>query len=154
MNGAREKVASLRGSDLVSLHASGNCPDPARLTGVLDGEVLTGSLALPGVKALGLWRGKAFEEAQAGSATGAGRNRLGIGPAEIRRYRFTARCGRSAFGDRDVLLLDHDQQGNPSWVRKFHDELVEVDDGLYLATSHHRHGDGYRFLAWFALASD
>lgn len=128
-------------------------PDPGQLRGVLDGAVLTGQLAAPGVKALRAWRGKAFDPPTGASKTVSGVNRLGVGPMEFRRFRFTARVGQSSFADRAVVLLDHDQDGNPAWVRRFHDELVEVADGLYLATSHHRAGDRYRFLAYFALAS-
>ena len=76
----------------------------------------------------------------------------GLGPLEIQRYRFTARTGRSLFSDRDVLLLDHDRPENPSYVRRFHDELVELEAGLYLATSHHRSGVDLRYLCHFALA--
>ena len=47
-------------------------------------------------------------------------------------------------------LIDH--ASNPPYVRRFHDELVEIEDGLYLATSHHRNGDDLRYLCHFALA--
>lgn len=67
-------------------------------------------------------------------------------------FRFTLKVQRSAFSERDVVLVDHDHAGNQGWVRRFHDELVRVDDGLYLSTSHLRRDDGLRFAAWFALA--
>jgi len=81
-----------------------------------------------------------------------GLNRLGFGPLETRRYSFTARLARSLFGDREVIFLDHDIPSNPSRVRRFHDELVRIEDGLYLATSYYRHGDDLRYLCHFALA--
>ena len=81
-----------------------------------------------------------------------GLNRLGVGPMEIRRYRFTARVARSLFSDRDVIFLDHDDPGNPASVRRFHDELVAIEEGLYLATSHYRTGERLRYLCHFALA--
>jgi hypothetical protein len=133
------------------LHSAGSCPDAAALTGVLDGAVLTVSLAAPGVRGLRLWRGKVFDDRTSGVASGL--NRLGAGPWETRRYRFTARRAQSLFSERDVLFLDHDRSDNPSYIRRFHDELVHVADGLYLATSHYRVGGGLRLLAYFALWS-
>lgn len=144
------RLRALRGRDLEALHLSGQCPDPDELGGLMGGAVLTGKLALPGIRSLRVWRGKAFD--RRGGEIG-GLNRLGLGPIETRRYRFVVRRGTSRFADRDVLLLDHDHPGNPDWIRRFHDELVRVEPGLFLATSHHRYGDGLRFLAHFALAA-
>ena len=82
-------MAVLRGADLRALHANGTTPDPMELTGVIDGAVLTGQLGLPIVRGLALWRGKVFDRDESGAVIGL--NRLGVGPLEIRRYRFTAR---------------------------------------------------------------
>ena len=109
-------------------------------------------LTSPVFRELRLWRGKVFSTSESGEVTGL--NRIGVGPMEVRRYRFTARVGRSLFSDRDVLLLDHDTAANPPYIRRFHDELVRVDDGLYLATSHYRVRDELRLLCYFALATD
>lgn len=146
---AADRLALLRDADLRQLHAAGVAPDHAELSGVIDGAVLDGGLGRPLVRDLRLWRGKVFERA-GGAVTGM--NRLGLGPFEVRRFRFEARVARSLLGDRDVMLLDHDLPGNPSYVRRFHDELVEIDTGLYLATSHHWDDDELRFLCHFALA--
>jgi len=146
---SRQRLSDLRGQDLAQLHSEGTCPEPTALSGVLDGAVLTGGLSIPGIRELRLWRGKAFDH---DSDTVTGLNRLGAGPLEVRKYRFVARRAKSLFGDRDVVWLDHDRETNPGYVRRFHDELVQVDDGLYLATSHHRSGDDLRFLCYFALA--
>ena len=147
---AASRLASLRGADLLALHTTGVAPALTELTGVIDGAVLTGHLAMPLVRNLGTWRGKVFEQDENGTVVG--RNRLGLGPLEIHRYRFTARIAPSLFSDRDVVFLDHDHPANPSYVRRFHDELVTIADGLYLATSHHRTGDQLRYLCHFALA--
>lgn len=101
------------------------------------------------MRELRLWRGKVFETRADGSLSGL--NRLGLGPLEVRRYRFTAYVGPSHFTDRDVLLLDHDTAANPPYIRRFHDELVQVEDGLFLATSHYRVKGELRFAAYFAL---
>jgi len=53
--------------------------------------------------------------------------------------------------DRDVLLLDHYNQDNPFYVRRFHDELVQIDQQRFLATSHYRWRGQWRFLCYFAL---
>ena len=51
-----------------------------------------------------------------------------------------------------MIFLDHDNPSNPERVRRFHDELVRIEDGLYLATSHYRTGDELGYLCHFALA--
>lgn len=81
------------------------------------------------IEPLRLWRGKAFE-ADPKLPVG-GFNRLGFGPFEFKRYRFAARTEKSALSDSTVVVLDHDQPGNPYWVRILHDELVEMRLGLY-----------------------
>lgn len=144
------RLSSLRGADLRVLHEGGRAPDPGELTGVIDGAVLSGRLSLPVVRGLGLWRGKVFRQDDTGAVVGL--NRLGFGPLEIRRYAFSARLAPSLFGDRDVVFLDHDHPSNPTSVRRFHDELVAIEDGLYVATSHYRSGDELRYLCHFALA--
>lgn len=142
----RQQLCDLRAADLGALHRSGSCPTPDQLDGVADGLVLT----TPVLRELRLWRGKVFQTGTDGSVTGI--NRLGIGPIEVRRYRFTARVGTSAFADRPVLLLDHDSPRNPPYIRSFHDELVQIADNLFLATSHYRVRGRLRYLCHFALA--
>lgn len=75
-----------------------------------------------------------------------GFNRLGVGRLEVNRFQFTARVAQSLFSDREVVFLDHDSANNPGYVRRFHDELVAIDEGLYLATSHYREGERLRYL--------
>lgn len=145
------RLASLRDAELRQLHANGICPHAADLYGEMDGAVLTGPLAAPLVRPLRLWRGKVFDHDSNGTVTG--RNRLGIGPLEIRRYRFTARVAPSLFDDREVVFLDHDRPENPPRIRRFHDELVEIEPGLYLATSHYRTGEDLEYLCHFALSA-
>jgi len=147
---ATARLASLRGTNLRELHAKGICPPVKDLHGAIDGIVLNGRLGAPLIRELGLWRGKVFDRDEHGTVTGL--NRLGVGPIEIRRYRFTARVAPSLFDDRDVVLLDHDRPENPAKVRRFHDELVEIEQGLYLATSHYRTGEDLKYLCHFALA--
>lgn len=142
-----DRLRTLSPAELGALHETGVCPAPEELLGTLDGEVLDTTL----LRVLHPWKGKVVERDDTGII--GGRNRIGVGPLEIRRFRFTALVGRSLFGDRDVLLLDHDHAGNPAWVRRFHDELVRIEDGLYLATSHHGQAGELRRVAYFALRS-
>ncbi len=146
----RSRLAALRGQDLRALHARGSVPSLDELEGSIDGAVLNGRLGQPLVRELRLWRGKTFEHDTTDAVTGL--NRLGVGPLEIKRFRFTARIAQSLFSDREVVFLDHDNPANPGYVRRFHDELVAIDEGLYLATSHHRDGERLRYLCHFALA--
>lgn len=155
---ALDRLARLDRDALDALHRGGTCPDPADLGGVLDGAVLTGPLSASPWRQLRVWRGKVATVAD-GRVSGV--NRLGVGPVESRRFTFTARVVDSSFSPRRVLLLDHDAAGNPGWVRRFHDELVELAPGVYLATSHHLASSHYRapseeranprYLAHFAL---
>ena len=147
-------LARLSVQQLATLHEAGTTPRLHELDGTLDGRVLNGTLGHPVLRPLRLWRGKVFDRRDDGTVSGF--NRLGLGPAEVRRFRFHARLAPSQFGDREVVVLDHDNEDNPQVVRRFHDELVQVGDGLFLATSHHgtRPGSppGLRFLCHFALA--
>jgi hypothetical protein len=53
-----------------------------------------------------------------------------------------------------VLRLDyHSVEENPSLVRSVLDELVQVDDGLYLGQALMRWGGRLRRVAWFSLES-
>lgn len=146
----RGRLAALRHEDLRALHTQGTVPRLVDLNGSIDGAVLNGHLGRPLVRDLRLWRGKIFGRDEHGSVTGL--NRLGVGPLEITRFRFTARVAPSLFGDREVVFLDHDNADNPAYVRRFHDELVALDEGLYLASSHYRDGRRLRFICHFALA--
>ena len=132
--------------ELRELHLRGTCPQADAFNGVADGQILGGGL----LSRLKIWRGKAFEMQTNGVPQGL--NRIGVGPWEFRKYRFTAYVGRSAFSQRDVLLLDHDHDGNPAWVRSYHDELVQVGDNLYLATSHQKVNGKLAFRAYFCLS--
>jgi len=151
---ALDRLARLHSKDLTGLHRGGTLPTLSDLDGVLEGRVLTGALNHPTLRPLRLWRGKAFDQSADGTVTGL--NRLGAGPVEVSRFRFEARIAASLFSNRDVVVLDHDNDDNPELVRRFHDELICVGEGLFLATSHHRSDLGatpqLRFLCHFALA--
>jgi hypothetical protein len=69
-------------------------------------------------------------------------------------FRFITSTGPSAFTTGvDVLRIDYrDVPENPSWpVRKILDELVMIDDGLYLGQALMEFRGSLRRAAWFVL---
>ncbi|SHU55459.1 Uncharacterised protein [Mycobacteroides abscessus subsp. abscessus] len=139
-----QRFADLLGIDLAGMHGRGHCPTPQQLTGIADGLVLP-----PATVVAGLWRGKVFSHGPDDTVTGM--NRIGVGKLELHRYRFTARVSKSLFADRDVVLLDHDNPANPPYIRRFHDELVQIDRQRFIATSHYWWHGRWRFVCFFAL---
>lgn len=137
----------LKTMDLPALraaHEQGRCPELSALDGVADGLILDPVW----FEKMRLWRGKIFK-CDADKTTGI--NRLGVGRFEFTRYRFVARKTQSAFSHRQVILLDHNQKENPWWVRRYHDELVEMRSGLYLTCSHLRINGQLRYASYFAF---
>lgn len=54
--------------------------------------------------------------------------------------------------DLDVLRIDYDLPGNPFWLRRITDELVQVENGTYLGKVHIRILPGYPFtMGYFQL---
>jgi hypothetical protein len=139
-----ETLAALGHKELRDLHERGSCPTLEHFKGVAAGKILHPRYA----NAPRLWRGKVFDHVD---GVLGGLNRIGMGPFEFRRYRFVARIATSAFGPRQVVWLDHDRAGNPAWVRRFHDEVVQIAPGLYLASSHILSGGRLRYAGYFAL---
>lgn len=132
-------------ADLKEVHSKGKCPNISSLNGIAKGIILDPQW----FESMHLWRGKVFNLSSAGDVSGF--NRMGVGSFEYLRYRFNVRIGQSAFSDRNVIFLDHDLPENPYWVRIFHDELVEMREGLYLASSHLRIGKKLRYVSYFAF---
>lgn len=113
------------------------------------------------------WKGKTFDAAAAEgrnvfSARGRFVARLlwpryrGIapfGPGLDIAFRFVTSAAESAAhqGLR-VLRIDYDLPDNPAWpIRRVLDELIRVDEGLYLGQALLRLGERWRRAAWFSL---
>ena len=141
-----KELAALDRAGLEARHQQGVLPQLAELQGLAQGRVFN----LPRLSPFRLWRGKYFRHGPDGQVEGL--NRIGLAGLELRRYRFVARVADSLFSDREVLLLDHDLPGNPPRYRAFHDELVQLEPGLYLASSHIRKAGKLRYVCHFALA--
>ncbi|NNG83327.1 hypothetical protein [Acinetobacter sp. ANC 5378] len=140
-----EDLKTLNIKDLNQLFKIGTCPKIESLNGSAKGRVIKPVW----FKRLNLWRGKVFNLSSTGELTGL--NRLGIGQIETQRYQFNARTGKSLFSDQDVLIINHDLSANPNWVRRYHDEMVQIDTHIYLATSYYRVGKKLKFVSYFAF---
>lgn len=113
------------------------------------------------------WKGKTFDPAKAEgqnvfSAKGRFVARLlwpryrglaRFGPGLDTAFRFLTSAGESAAQkDLQVMRIDYDLPDNPAWpIRRVLDELVRVDEGLYLGRALLRLGGRWRRAAWFSL---
>lgn len=139
-----DHLKQLSRAELKRIHQQGICPDPFDLNGTAKGIVLDPAW----FERLHLWRGKVFH---ASEGVVGGFNRIGVGTFEYLRYRFYVTAEKSAFDNREVILINHDVPENPYWVRIFHDELVEIAPKLYLASSHLKVGKKLRYISYFAF---
>ena len=140
-----EQLKKLDKKSLKQIHMAGTCPDLADLQGVAKGIVFDPNW----FEYLRLWRGKAFGRSDSGEVQG--KNILGVGLVSFRKYCFNVTIETSAFSDRRVAYINHDHDENPDWVRRFHDEMVELQPGFYLACSHYQLGDTLRYMSYFAF---
>ena len=156
--------------ELDGMFAAGEAPDPAP-EGFLPGRPLAaspssaldaaarraGRLYMP-------WRGKELRAGDGGVnvfATSARVLLKLVWPSyeperiladRIEAFPFRTWVGESALGGVRVLKIDYDIDANPSFVvRRGLDEIVQVDDGLYLGRAHLRSGGSVRPLGFFAL---
>lgn len=89
------------------------------------------------------WQGKEFF-----AASNAGINNFTDG----QRYRFKTYKAQSISSGQEVLKIDYDIPGNPFWVRRIVDELVEVDPGKYQGKVYVKYLPGLTFtLTYFTL---
>ena len=147
---------------------------PAGLGGVTSGRLLTTTVGWGlDVVAMGLariwlpWRGKTFDQ-----DAKEGRNLFSDGaaipmrvlwpsyqdrrperPGVFSSFPFSTWEGRSrlAAGQDDVLMIDYARPDSPWLVRDVVDELVRIDDGMYLGQALLRWRGEHRRVAWFEL---
>ena len=147
---------------------------PERLDGPRRGRLLTTTFGygLDGVAGAMArlwmpWRGKTFDP-----EAGDGRNLFTTGarpmirllwpdyrgvlpdaPRRITAFRFVTGVGSSAFfPDLRVLRIDYDLPENPAWpLRRILDELVRLDEGVYLGQALLHWRGRFRRAAWFSL---
>jgi hypothetical protein len=159
-------------AELDELFRSGTAPDP-RPEGMVPGRLITMSVTRPTdalVKGIGQlympWLGKSFDPA----------NERGInvlvpsarGPMKvlwpkytperelvdrIECFPFTTRVDPGAIDpDVNVLKIDYDHDANPDFlIRRILDELVQIDEGLYLGKILFRRKSGWKPIGFFSL---
>ncbi len=94
------------------------------------------------------WEGKSFTSS-AKSGTGVNRVRLGGRHA---LFPFITKIAPSLVDDKPCVVLDYDLADNPSLIRMIHDEVREVDDGLYLGPAMRKIKNGSpELVLWFAV---
>jgi hypothetical protein len=161
-------------AELDELFRSGSAPDPAP-DGFLPGRLVTMSLTRPSdafVRSFtGMympWLGKSFDR-----EAGTGLNVLvksakapmkTLWPSykpisesddRIEAFPFNTRIGPGAVDpDVQVLKIDYDFEANPGLlIRKILDELVQIDNGLYLGKILYRRGKSFKPIGFFSLES-
>ena len=139
------KYDILNSSELKELFLNSECGFIEDIHGPANGKVLFPIW----FKKLDLWRGKIFHFSHQNGLTGM--NRLGVLNAEILRYRFKGSIKKLLFFDKDVIVIDHNLEFNPNWVRRYHDELVKLDDQIYLGMSYYKKSKGLEFVSYFIL---
>ncbi|HEY3819697.1 MAG TPA: hypothetical protein VGL81_21160 [Polyangiaceae bacterium] len=108
---------------------------PARLL-----RQLAGSSAFP-------WGGKSF----AGNGeTGTGLNRVHLA-GRHQLFPFLTSVGPSVLDGAPCVVLDYDLPDNPRLIRAIHDEVREIEPGLFLGPAMWKAASGPKLVLWFAL---
>lgn len=139
-------------------------PEPSGVTGV-DGKPRGRMLAVNKLSAglLGgflrsfagspsfVWDGKTFTSTQ--SSKGRGINRVQLSGVLGRQslFPFETRVDASAVDGRKAIVLNYDLAVNPSFIRAIHDEVREVDPGLYMGPAMVKTARGLVTVLWFGL---
>ncbi len=160
------KLQSMTGPQLNGLFSRASAPNPLP-DGFLRGRILTAAVDPYGVfigEACRFWRGKRFEPgAGVNVLTPGGRPLLRtVAPSQtlkatpdgnLEGFPFAVRVERGlADPNVDVMALDYGIDSNPSsFLRRLRDELVSIEDGLYLGKILYRVGKSYRPVGFFSL---
>lgn len=103
------------------------------------------------------WGGKSFfrtsraERLHNDSAEGRGINRVRLGAGRFEWFPFDTRIAKSLVDGRDTVALDYDKPENPFFIRKIHDEIREIERGLFLGPAMWKTASGAAHVLWFAL---
>jgi hypothetical protein len=103
-------------------------------------RLLAGASAFP-------WGGKSF----AGNGeTGTGLNRVHLlGRHQL--FPFLTSIRPSAVDGAACVVLDYDLPDNPRLIRAIHDEIREIEPGLFLGPAMRKAAAGPKLVLWFAL---
>jgi len=183
LRAARDLVRVNRAQGFAALNdlfRAGTVPDPS-LNGQYSGELIALDLA-PGLTPFFQWlastwmpwRGKAFNASQQRGDNILSKDSYPLArffnplyrgfisdrPGTYRGFAFRTYTAPGLFDkDRTVLKIDYDLKENPALtVRRVLDELVQLDDHLYLGKAHVRwwwyRADQWQTVAYFSLASE
>jgi hypothetical protein len=100
-----------------------------------------------------VWEGKTFQAST--DTRGVGHNRVFV-PGVFGRqnlFPFDTSFGPSAIDGKPTLILDYDLDVNPGYIRRIHDEIREVAEGLFLGPAMWKRGNDKKLVLWFALDS-
>jgi len=98
-----------------------------------------------------LWEGKTFSASS--DTHGVGHNRVNV-PSVLGRqnlFPFETSFGASAIDGKPTLILDYDLAVNPRFIRAIHDEIREVEPGLFLGPAMWRSRAKKTLVLWFGL---
>jgi hypothetical protein len=93
------------------------------------------------------WGGKSFTGR---GEFGSGVNRIHLG-GRHQLFPFHTRIQPSAIDGAPCIALDYDLRDNPALVRSIHDEVREIEPGLFLGPAMWKGARGPVLLLWFAL---
>jgi len=162
------KLQDMTSAQLNGLFRSASAPDPAA-DGFLRGRILTVTVDPYGMfigDVCRFWRGKRFWPGAGMNVVAPGGRLLlrALTPSQplepgkdgnLEGFPFAVRA-ESGLADPhvDVMALDYGIDSNPSpFLRRLRDELVGVEDGLYLGKILYRVGDAYRPVGFFSLGA-
>lgn len=151
-----DALGAMDARELAALYATGRIADVGALEGRPMGRMLAvrglrggaaralarfaGSRAFP-------WGGKSFSGR--GDA-GTGVNRVHLG-GRHQLFPFLTHVTASAIDGAPCVALDYDLRDNPGFIRAIHDEVREVETGLWLGPAMWKTASGPRLVLWFAL---
>ncbi len=96
------------------------------------------------------WGGKSFFRVNSSEGRGINWVRLPLGRFEW--FPFDPRLEKSLVDGEDTIVLDYDKPENPFFIRRIHDEIREVEPGLFLGPAMWKQGGREAaHVLWFAL---
>lgn len=120
------------------------------MSGIADLSELDGDYQGVAYGYSGSWQGKTiFKNKQSGI------NRFVYDAVPENKYPFTLSLQQALRDkDKDVIVLDYNQKGNPWWLKYIVDEMVKVGPQQYLGKVHVRLAPGIVFtLGYFSLTN-
>jgi hypothetical protein len=100
-----------------------------------------------------VWEGKTL--AATTDRDGGGYNRICV-PGVLGRqhvFPFASRFEPSLFDGKPTVVIDYDRPANPWFMRRIHDEIRELQPGLFLGIDMWKTARRSVGIVWFALAS-